>query len=205
MCVRLQVLQQTWSGGVVEHAAPPSRKHAFQSFLEQESSDSPADPAQGGGGPSGGTAAPQEEEFHFDETVKSWSDYLKCYLHPRSVQTLAAETNFVPGPTAFKLFSEGVEVWTAHDDERERAEDNLRRFLEECDRPSHVQCFVDVDSGWAGYAQHFLELVRDSCRASISVCVLTCSPWASLCDCDCKWHVRLPMLWDWFGPQLSTF
>jgi hypothetical protein len=93
------LLRQTWGGGVVEHGTDqPAAKHNFQTYLESESGGGTAAAATaaggaagggGGGGGGGGDAGAggasggaeqdvSEQDFNFDDTVQTWSDYLKA-------------------------------------------------------------------------------------------------------------------------------
>jgi len=94
-----RALMQTWQGNVEHHESAPVRRHTFQSYLASEADNST--PATSGG--KANALQESDPEFNFNDTVKSWSDYLKSYLHPRSVQTLVTETEFVPGPTTFSV------------------------------------------------------------------------------------------------------
>ena len=58
--------------------------------------------------------------------------------------------------------------------EREQILDNMRYFLEECDKLQAAQCLVDFDSGFGSVACDVLQELKDECRTLPVVCFPTC-------------------------------
>ena len=60
--------------------------------------------------------------------------------------------------------------------------EGLRFQLEHADRAQGFQVFVDIDSGFGGFAEKFLDEVKEECRsASIVTYGLTPSKWEKTC------------------------
>ncbi|KDO22708.1 hypothetical protein SPRG_11022 [Saprolegnia parasitica CBS 223.65] len=52
----------------------------------------------------------------------------------------------------------------------EAAQDHVRQSLEACDSIQGVQCFVDVDSTWGGFATEVLRELREECPSAFVMC-----------------------------------
>ncbi|OQR95856.1 hypothetical protein THRCLA_07513, partial [Thraustotheca clavata] len=55
-------------------------------------------------------------------------------------------------------------------DTMESAQDQVRRALEECDAIQGVQCLVDIDSTWGGFATEILREIREECPSKYIMC-----------------------------------
>jgi hypothetical protein len=67
-----------------------------------------------------------------DDSVESWTDYLKAHLHPRSVYEL---------PNTFYNYSSG-QGFFKEEEQLEEVENRLRFFVEECD---HLQVCLSCE------------------------------------------------------------
>ncbi|KAG9405406.1 hypothetical protein AC1031_003292 [Aphanomyces cochlioides] len=52
----------------------------------------------------------------------------------------------------------------------ENACDAVRIALEECDRMQGIQCIVDIDSAWGGFASEVMRYVEEECPSTITCC-----------------------------------
>jgi hypothetical protein len=73
-----------------------------------------------------------------DDSVESWTDYLKAHLHPRSVYELP---NTFYGVTPFDNYSSG-QGFFKEEEQLEEVENRLRFFVEECD---HLQVCLSCE------------------------------------------------------------
>ena len=89
--------------------------------------------------------------------ARSWTDFCKACLHPRSSVTLPGLWS---GVDAFAGFGEGVELYRS-DERREEARDAVRYWAEECDRLRGFQVFAEDLSGFGGVAATVTEEIRD--------------------------------------------
>lgn len=120
-----------------------------------------------------------------DAGIDSWSDYLGAHLHPKSIHEVTQIAAF----DSFHNFYEGL--WTNPASRAqnqmsaracEEAWEQVRWFLEECDRVQGIQIFVDSDSGWAGYASDMLMELKDECRSASRVGFGMDHPYPLPCD-----------------------
>ena len=89
--------------------------------------------------------------------ARSWTDFCKACLHPRSSVTLPGLWS---GVDAFAGFGEGVDLYRS-DERREEARDAVRYWAEECDRLRGFQVFAEDLSGFGGVAATVTEEIRD--------------------------------------------
>lgn len=54
-------------------------------------------------------------------------------------------------------------------DTLEAVEDRMRGVLEECDQLRMIQCLVDMNSAWGGFAHEVLTYVSEECRSAVVV------------------------------------
>ncbi|CAK4709468.1 unnamed protein product, partial [Aphanomyces euteiches] len=52
----------------------------------------------------------------------------------------------------------------------ENACDAVRIALEECDRMQGIQCIVDIDSAWGGFASEVMRYVEEECPSTFTCC-----------------------------------
>ena len=89
--------------------------------------------------------------------ARSWTDFCKACLHPRSSATLPGLWS---GVDAFAGFGEGVDLFRS-DERREEARDAVRYWAEECDHLRGFQVFAEDLGGFGGVAATVTEEIRD--------------------------------------------
>ncbi|EIE19615.1 tubulin nucleotide-binding domain-like protein [Coccomyxa subellipsoidea C-169] len=151
----------TWSGPVTVHRAEPLPRSRFAQQLEVEPDEAPA-------GPSGNqeidaaydAISEAARELDREGAVRSWTDFLKVRLHPRSLALLPGRWQ---GAAEFSGFGHGRGA-LASDEAREDAADRIRGFAEECDslQARHgFQYFVDDLSGFGHFSYELLQMMQD--------------------------------------------
>ena len=91
------------------------------------------------------------------DDARSWTDFCKACLHPRSSATLPGLWS---GVDAFAGFGEGVDLFRS-DERREEARDAVRYWAEECDHLRGFQVFAEDLGGFGGVAATVAEEIRD--------------------------------------------
>ena len=91
------------------------------------------------------------------DDARSWTDFCKACLHPRSSATLPGLWS---GVDAFAGFGEGVDLFRS-DERREEARDAVRYWAEECDHLRGFQVFAEDLGGFGGVAATVTEEIRD--------------------------------------------
>lgn len=82
------------------------------------------------------------------------------YYHPKSlVQLYDFELNSSIRP--FERYEMGTELFDTLDKEHEIVDRDFRPFVEECDRMQGIQAFATLDDAWGGFANKYLEALRD--------------------------------------------
>jgi len=89
--------------------------------------------------------------------VQFWNDYAQFQLPPRNLRLISGLHKSV---AKFDCYSQGYDLLASTEDQ-EQYTDDLRRLLEAADSPMGVQMFVDVDSGFGGLAEKYLQVFRD--------------------------------------------
>jgi hypothetical protein len=126
------------SGQLVTHRQEPIEKSDFLKSLDEESEcgtseDYPLQASVSGTAETHSEAARERNLVQsLDNSVQFWTDYLKSYLHPRSVYELP---NTWHGVTDFENYASG-QGFFKEQEQREEIENRLRFFVEECD---HLQ------------------------------------------------------------------
>ncbi|KAK9826905.1 hypothetical protein WJX81_007954 [Elliptochloris bilobata] len=147
----------TWQGPVAVHQAEPVPRSRFAQELD-------AEPDTSGGAGDGqadlAAAALHAAVRHLDAgPVRSWTDYLKVVLHPRSLVALgglwgsegaAFAAGF--GPRAAAAAPAGaLDDWL----------DRVRRFAEECDALQGFQALSADQGGFGGLTTDVMGALRD--------------------------------------------
>ena len=91
------------------------------------------------------------------DDARSWTDFCKACLHPRSSVILPGLWS---GVDAFAGFGEGVDLCRS-DERREEARDSVRYWAEECDALRGFQVFAEDLGGFGGVASAVTEEIRD--------------------------------------------
>ena len=106
---------------------------------------------------------------------RHWAEGWAARLHTKSLYELKT----VKEETPFDVWSYGHEIMASEDD-KEAYLEGLRFQLEHTDRVQGFQVFVDIDSGFGGFAHQYLEEVRMECRsANIYTYGLTPKSWGA--------------------------
>ena len=183
------------SGGGVGAAADPWAD-AFADLAARSSGGGAAGSGFGQSSAQYGHEEPEEEEVQdidlgLDESVETWSDFLKAGIHARSIFTVpggqgvgasvsraARQGTGVGVDTA----SAGSELWSAAGSSTagEALRDGFRRWLEDTDHLTGIHAFMDADGGWGGYAAGFMEdVVREECPRVPILAMPVVQPWDS--------------------------
>ena len=93
---------------------------------------------------------------------QKWSDRWQPRFHRKSLY----EIKNVTGNTPFDVWSYGYEAMSSVD-EADTYLEGLRFQLEHADRAQGFQVFVDIDSGFGGFAEKFLDEVKEECRLPV--------------------------------------
>ncbi len=94
------------------------------------------------------------------EDVRYWSDFNRCYFHPKSVVQLNEyELNSALMP--FENWETGEELFNSLDKEHDLLDRDLRPFAEEADQMQGIQIMASMDDAWGGFAAKYLDRLRD--------------------------------------------
>jgi hypothetical protein len=102
-----------------------------------------------------------KQAIESSQPPKKWSDGWRPKFHRKSLFEIKNVTNSTP----FDVWSYGYEVMSSTE-EADLYLDGLRFQLEHCDRIQGFQVFVDIDSGFGGFCEKFLEEVKEECRSA---------------------------------------
>jgi len=151
---------ELWSGGMQAFQEPAVEKNPFLKYLDNEELEDGDSDDNDEGESSGILCDPQmtdAERAMNNVKVRTWSDFLKAHLHPRSSNVMHRF-----GTLPFDVYTYGKEL-VENSRKKEECIDSVRFFLEECDSLQGVQCFADVNSGYGGLAEFMLLYLRDEC------------------------------------------
>ncbi|CAH1796416.1 unnamed protein product [Owenia fusiformis] len=97
--------------------------------------------------------------YHLEKNIKVWSDFLKIYLHPKSLYVLQDYSHNSENEP-FDIFSYGSAIYNTrtHQDE---IDDKLHFFLEECDHLQGFHVLTDTFDGFGGLSTSLLEHLED--------------------------------------------
>ncbi|XP_067950920.1 protein misato homolog 1-like [Watersipora subatra] len=97
--------------------------------------------------------------YNLDDSVKSWSDYLKTHLHPRS---LSVVKKFYHSDNSFNIHGTGVAAYRNESlDMRSDMEDKVHFFTEEADNLQGFNLITDIYDGFGGFATALAAEVAD--------------------------------------------
>ncbi|KAK9918811.1 hypothetical protein WJX75_007119 [Coccomyxa subellipsoidea] len=145
----------TWTGPVAVHRTEPTPRSRFAQQLELEPEEAPPGPR--GSDNAYETIAEAARELDREGIVRSWTDFLKVRLHPRSVALLSGRWQ---GAEDFSGFGHGRGALVG-DEAREDALDRIRGFAEECDSLQGFQYFADDLSGFGHFSYELLQMMQD--------------------------------------------
>uniref|UniRef100_A0A1B6G8Y2 Protein misato n=1 Tax=Cuerna arida TaxID=1464854 RepID=A0A1B6G8Y2_9HEMI len=111
--------------------------------------------------------------YHLDNDVKSWSDFLRPHLHPRSIN-LVQEYQHEDPSLPFDTFPQGQDIWRKPRFSEELT-DRVRLYLEETDNLQGFQVLMDSQDGFSGLGCSALQYLRDEYPSKVCLC-LPCQP-----------------------------
>lgn len=97
--------------------------------------------------------------YNLDNLVNTWTDYLYARFHPRTVSIIKS---FERGhlKRKFDTFSNGRLLWQTRQFEEDFC-DNIRKYVEECDRLQGFHVTLDSTDGFSGLGSLCLEHIKD--------------------------------------------
>ncbi|OWF43159.1 protein misato homolog 1-like [Mizuhopecten yessoensis] len=97
--------------------------------------------------------------YKLDDSVTVWSDYLRTFLHPKSIHVIEKyrhKNDLQP----FDIYGCGQEVMADYET-RIEVEDRLHFFIEECDHLQGFHVLLDTFDGFGGLGSHVLQHLED--------------------------------------------
>uniref|UniRef100_A0A1B6LBE0 Protein misato homolog 1 n=1 Tax=Graphocephala atropunctata TaxID=36148 RepID=A0A1B6LBE0_9HEMI len=111
--------------------------------------------------------------YHLDDSVRSWSDFLRPHLHPRNIN-LVQEYQHEDASLPFDTFPQGQAIWSSSRFNEEFT-DRVRLYLEETDNLQGFQVLMDSYDGFSGLGCAALQHLRDEYPSKTCLC-LPCQP-----------------------------
>ena len=74
--------------------------------------------------------------------------------------------NEISGLKPFDTWQAGEDLFSKLDREQEICDQDLRRFVEECDQLQGLQVWTSTDDAWGGFASKYLDRLRDDYEKS---------------------------------------
>ncbi|ESO92553.1 hypothetical protein LOTGIDRAFT_120630 [Lottia gigantea] len=141
-----------WCEDVTLHEAGTGYKNEYLTDLEQEESVLISDKEEN-------NVCSGQKYYNLDKDVTVWSDYLKTYLHPKTLHII---NDYMLGDTErpFNVFGMGEEIFSKPET-FEDVEDRIRFFVEDCDLLQGFHCLVDTYDGFGGVASTYLQYLQD--------------------------------------------
>ncbi|XP_053718914.1 protein misato homolog 1 isoform X2 [Synchiropus splendidus] len=99
-----------------------------------------------------------QKSYHLEGSVKVWSDFLRIYLHPRTI-SIVHQYNHDGDSDRLEAFSQGEAV--LHGPLLDQLDDKLHFFVEECDYFQGFQVLCDLADGFAGVGSKVTEMLHD--------------------------------------------
>ncbi|XP_033750191.1 protein misato homolog 1-like [Pecten maximus] len=106
-----------------------------------------------------GDAVMGSKFYDLDESVDVWSDYLRTYLHPKSIH-IVEQYRHKSDLQPFDIYGCGQEVMLNYET-RTDIEDRLHFFIEECDHLQGFQVLLDAFDGFGGLGSNILQHLED--------------------------------------------
>ncbi|XP_059618838.1 protein misato [Phlebotomus argentipes] len=138
--------QIPWNSQNIEIVqAPVTEKPAYQKDLQT----------------SGGAS----QDYNFQSTVKSWTDFMYSRYHPRSLNVIQ-EYSHSDEENTFDTFTNGRELWKSGSFDEDFC-DKIRQYIEECDNCQGFQVLFDCIDGFSGLSAKCFEELSDEYGKSI--------------------------------------
>ncbi|KAM9824047.1 protein misato homolog 1 [Neosynchiropus ocellatus] len=99
-----------------------------------------------------------QKSYRLEGSVKVWSDFLRIYLHPRTV-SIVHQYNHDGDSDRLEAFGQGEAV--LHGPLLDELDDKLHFFVEECDYFQGFQVLCDLADGFAGIGSKVTEMLHD--------------------------------------------
>ncbi|XP_041361041.1 protein misato homolog 1-like [Gigantopelta aegis] len=156
-----------WSGDVTLHKAPRVSKNKFLDNLDKMEAEQTQQEYMETGEEEETSAEAKTSEvnvfeprtYNLDSTVSVWSDFLRIYLHPKTVCMLQ-DYSHKNEAQPFDVYSMGVQS-CQNADFFDDFEDRLRFFVEDCDQMQGFHISVDWYNGFGGTAAKILQFLDD--------------------------------------------
>ncbi|XP_068431087.1 protein misato homolog 1 [Clinocottus analis] len=161
----------TWEGNIIKVEECPYQKNSFledldkldngETLAEDDFYSSPQPQRLGAvlADTVNSQLARVKKGYRLEGSVKVWSDFLRIYLHPRTVSVIH-QYNHDGEAQRLETFGQGEALLQGP--VLEQLEDQLHFFVEECDYLQGFQVFCDLADGFAGLGSKVTELLRDS-------------------------------------------
>ncbi|XP_062578532.1 protein misato homolog 1-like isoform X1 [Saccostrea cucullata] len=172
-----------WSGDITLHKSTPAEKNAYLTELEKEDQalledkgklpgssdiiyddvemkDSSSSTTKDTEGRTSDTPVVFGKVFHnLDDVVRVWSDYLRVYLHPKTIHIIE-QFSHLNSLHPFDVHGAGHKALEDHE-ARKELEDRIHYFCEECDSLQGFHVLVDTHDGIGGFSAETLQHLRD--------------------------------------------
>lgn len=111
--------------------------------------------------------------YHLDNSVKTWSDFLRVRFHPRTITIINQyQHNITTQP--FNTFDTGETLWRKPDFSDDFT-DYMRLYIEESDNLQGFQVLLDCYNGFAGLSSACLQHLQDE-YPSKAILAFPCLP-----------------------------
>eukprot|EP00930_Biecheleria_cincta_P057960 TRINITY_DN43825_c0_g1_i1.p1 TRINITY_DN43825_c0_g1~~TRINITY_DN43825_c0_g1_i1.p1 ORF type:complete len:593 (+),score=89.56 TRINITY_DN43825_c0_g1_i1:176-1954(+) len=201
-----------WNEGVDVIRTEAISKHPYQEGLEMEDEEEQeeqdmSDVGTGGDGGGDGSGYCSTElphgprpvrNYDFQNTARTWTDYLKVQLPENSIRELQGIHH---GVAPFPLYFEGLEVRGRG--EEEILLDLVRRQIENCDQADAVQVVYDMHDGFGGVADLVLRWAREELPKAGKLVFGVMPDLSSTVDSAAASSARPPPALDWRGDAVE--
>ncbi|KAL5004628.1 hypothetical protein ScPMuIL_018084 [Solemya velum] len=97
--------------------------------------------------------------YNLDDTITVWSDFIRLYLHPKSIYLMDKYTHGNE-MEKFDIFGCGQQLMSDYAT-RTGVEDHLHYFVEDCDQLQGFQILLDTYDGFGGFGTQILQSLED--------------------------------------------
>lgn len=145
-------IMHTWDGDVDFHKQTPESKNKFLLDLNEDQYNEATEETTS----SNGDLKKAVKSYDLETDVKVWSDYLKTYLHPKSINIINEYSHRYENDP-FDLWTKGADLKNT----LEVIEERIRFYAEECDRMQGFHIIADSYDGFAGLTSSTLQYLHD--------------------------------------------
>lgn len=140
-----------WDGSVAVHKEQVKKKNLFLNFIEN-------------GNHCNNGHDKRDLNYHMESQINVWSDYLRPYLHPKSV-TIIKEYSHMSENNPFDLWMKGADLKNVS----EELEERIRFYAEECDHLQGFYVISDINNGFSGLSSAVSSYLCDEFSSKHSV------------------------------------